>query len=206
MDKDVAKILHEKNKDIFKNSLLLEMEKNLDTLKHTTDNAVALEMNKVYSFIKQYFEEIKMKHDENTLKTNTDTEINIVNQLINEEIENKKQELEKYFEAELKKPTIEIEYIEKYHEYIDEITEKISEIIEEAIKKEICTIFTANILKDYKFKKKEQKERIRTNIDSIFVERLLKKLKEEIKFRDESLKNMCNESYNKYLNLNKITL
>jgi hypothetical protein len=204
MDKDVTKILHEKNKDIFKNSLLLEMEKNLDTLKHTTGNAVALEINNLYNHIKQYFDEIKMKYDEIALKENTDNEISIVNQLINEEIGTKQQELEKYFEAELKKPVIEIDYIEKYHKHIDEITENVSEIIEEAIRKEICKTFTQNILKDYKFKNKEQRERLKINIDGIFVERLVKRIKEEIRFRDESLKNMCNESYNKYLNLNKI--
>ena len=37
-----------KNKEIFKNSLTLEMERNLDALKNTTDNCVALEINKLF--------------------------------------------------------------------------------------------------------------------------------------------------------------
>ena len=205
MDKEVTKVLHEKNKDIFKNSLLLEMEKNLDTLKQTTDNSVTLEITKVYNFIKQYFVEIKMKYNDDLLQKMINEEINTVNNLISTEIETKKQELEKYFEKELKKATIEPEYIKNYHEHIDEITTKISETIELAIRKEICIVFTPTTLRNYKFKNKAQQERIITNIDSIFVERLIKRIKEEIKFRDESLKNMCNESYNKYLNLNKIT-
>ena len=48
MDIDINKMFKDKNKEIFKNSLTLEMERNLDTLKNTTDNCVALEINKLF--------------------------------------------------------------------------------------------------------------------------------------------------------------
>ena len=48
MDIDITKLFKSKNKEILKNSLQLEMERNLDTLKNTTDNCVSLEINKIF--------------------------------------------------------------------------------------------------------------------------------------------------------------
>ena len=52
---------------------------------------------------------------------------------------------------------------------------------------------------------KEQEERINSRINILFNNTIISRIKEETLFRDESLKNMCNESYNKYLDLNKRT-
>ena len=54
MDIDVNKMFKEKNIEIFKNSLTLEMERNLDALKNTTDNCVSLEINKLFLFFKNF--------------------------------------------------------------------------------------------------------------------------------------------------------
>lgn len=206
MDKDITNMFHEKNKDILKNSLILEMERNIDTLKHATNNAIILEMTKIFSFLKQYMEEIGIVFKEEQLKKVIDKEISILNDLINNEIGNKKKQLEKYFKKELKKSTpIDTDYIDSYHKYIDEVTANAKEPIELVIRKEISTIFTPNILKDYNFNKEEQHDRIRGRIDILLVERLIKRILDEIKFRDDSLKNVCNESFIKYQNLNKIT-
>ena len=66
MNIDINKMFKDKNKEIFKNSLTLEMERNLDTLKNTTDNCVALEINKLFLFFKKYFHEcnISFKKEE----------------------------------------------------------------------------------------------------------------------------------------------
>ena len=66
MDKDINKMFKDKNKEIFINSLILEMERNLEALKNTTDNCVALEINKLIMFFTKYFEEtnIKFKKEE----------------------------------------------------------------------------------------------------------------------------------------------
>ena len=38
MEMDINKMFQDKNKEIFRNSLTLEMERNLEALKNTTDN------------------------------------------------------------------------------------------------------------------------------------------------------------------------
>ena len=205
-DIDIAKMFQEKNKDIFKNSLVLEIERNLDTLNQTTDNTATLEMNKICKFLKQYFEEIKKKYNEQDVEEMINEEKNKLRSLVSKEIEEKKNELEKYFNKEMdSSKKIKDDYIDDYHNYIDEITKKTVEKLESEIKKEICEKFTPTILTTYSLKKKSQQERIKSRIDSIFTETLIKKVKEEIKLRDDSLKNMCNESYTRYLNLNEIT-
>ena len=62
MDKDLTEMFESKNREIFINSLTLEMERNLNTLKSTTDNIVALEINKLILFFKKFFEENKVKY------------------------------------------------------------------------------------------------------------------------------------------------
>ena len=67
MDIDVSKMFENKNKEIFKNSLALEMERNLEALKNTTDNCVALEINKLIIFFKSYFKEINIEYKKEEL-------------------------------------------------------------------------------------------------------------------------------------------
>jgi len=206
MDKDITDMFHEKNKDIFKNSLLLEMERNIDTLKHATNNAVILEMNKINKFLKEYLEEIGITYSEKKLKNKIDKEKETIKNLIDKEIENKKKQLEAYFNKKLEKEVlIDANYIDKYHKHIDGVTAKTIEDLEISIRKEINTIFTPGLLKNYAFKKEEQTDRIIRRINNIMVETTIKRIVNELKFRDDSLKNMCNESFNKYLNLNEMT-
>ena len=66
MDENIGKMFRDKNKEIFLNSLTLDVERNSDALKSTTDNCVALEINKLLVFLKSYFkeQEIPYKKDE----------------------------------------------------------------------------------------------------------------------------------------------
>ena len=74
------------------------------------------------------------------------------------------------------------------------------------IKKEICTNFSPKIQKKYKLDTIEQVERINSRINILFKDNVIKRMVEEIEFRDESLKNMSIESYKKYVDLNKRTV
>ena len=51
-----------------------------------------------------------------------------------------------------------------------------------------------------------QIERINSRINILFRDTIIRRIKEESEFRDESLKNMSSESYNKYVDLNSKTL
>ena len=54
--------------------------------------------------------------------------------------------------------------------------------------------------------KEEYSERIHSRINFLFKENVISRIKDQITFRDESLKNMMKESYKKYLDLDKSTV
>lgn len=206
MNMDINKMFQEKNKEIFKNTLILEMERNLESLKNTTDNCVALEINKLMIFLKEYFFENNIKYKKEELMGLMFREKIKLNNIVNSKIEEKKQRLKEDFLAkEISDDVLKEEYLQEYYELLSKETKQINEEIDIQLKTEICTNFSTEILKKYKLSSKEQKERINSRINILFKERIISRIKEETMFRDESLKNMCKESYNKYLELNKQT-
>ena len=206
MDIDINKMFKDKNKEIFKNSLTLEMERNLDTLKNTTDNCVALEINKLFLFFKKYFNEEKISYKKEELLGALYKERKEINDIVNEQIEIKKQKVENNFLLKQNNEDIlSNEYIESYYSELKDETTVINAEIEKRIIEQITTKFTPSIIKKYKLSTIEQSERIHSRIDILFKDNIISRVKEQIIFRDESLKNMSFESFNKYLDLNKTT-
>ena len=206
MDIDISKMFKDKNKEILTNSLKLEMERNLETLKNTTDNCVSLEINKVFLFFKSYFHEINVSYKKEELLGSLYRERKTINDIVNGEIENKKKAIiDEFFNRETDEILTE-EYLNEYYEFLKNETEKINSEIELKLKKEIATNFSPKIIKKYKLEKEEQAERIHSRIDILFRDNVISRVKDQIYFRDESLRNMMKESYDKYVELNKSTI
>lgn len=207
MDTDINKMFKDKNKEIFKNSLILEMERNLEALKNTTDNCVALEINKLFLFFTKYFQEIDVKYKKEELLGFLYRERKEINDIVNAKIEEKKVRLkENFLEQEQEEEVLTNEFLDKYYEELKKETERINEEIEVSLKKEICTEFSPKIIKKYKLESTDQMDRINSRINSLFSDNVISRLKEQTTFRDESLRNMSIESFNKYTNLNKNTV
>lgn len=206
MDIDISKMFKDKNKEIFKNSLTLEMERNLEALKNTTDNCVALEINKLFLFFKKYFQEIEVTFKKEELLGILYRERKNINDIVNKKIEEKKTRLkDNFLNKENKEDVLSQEFLDKYYDELKNETEKINEEIEIAVKKEICTEFSPKVIKKYKLDSVEQSERINSRINGLFSENVISRVKEQTKFRDESLRNMSIESFKKYQELNKRT-
>ena len=207
MEIDINKLFQEKNKDIFKNSLILEMERNLEALKNTTDNCVALETNKLSHFLNNYFSETKIKYKREELLGFLYREKEKKNKIVNDKIEEKKRKIkENFLEKKIEKDKIDDEYINNYYSELTTETNIVNDEIELEIKKEICMVFFQELLSKYKLNTQEQQERLNSRINILFCQTIIKKIKEQTIFRDESLKNMTKESFKKYLKLNENTL
>lgn len=206
MDIEITKMFQEKNKDIFKNSLELEMERNLESLKKTTDNCTMLEINKILNFLKSFFEEHKIIYNENELKKIVDTEKESLNEIVNSRIDIKMKNLKTFFQTKKTDFVITEDYLSEYHEELSKNTNEIIEEIEIELKKEICIEFTPKLLKKYKLNTQDQQERITSRIDMLFSDTLIRRVKEQISFRDKSLENMSRESFEKYRKLNERTI
>ena len=200
MEMDINKMFQDKNKEIFINSLTLEMERNLEALKFTTDNCVALEINKLILFFKNYFKEEKIKYKKEELITLLYDEKNKINELVNSKIEEKKKSIkEDFLNKSVEEDVITEEFLNNYYKMITSKTEQLNEELDVLLKTEICIDFVSEIIKKYKLTTDEQEERIHSRINGLFKDTIIRRVKEEIMFRDESLKNMCFESYEKYL-------
>ena len=207
MDIDYNKMFKEKNKEIFKNSLTLEMERNLDALKNTTDNCVSLEINKLFLFFKNFFQENDIDYKKEELLGILYKEKMIINDLVNNEIEEKKKRLkEEFLERNFDQDIITEEVIDNYYEKLEEESLTISDKIELLISEEVCTNFTLNLINKYKLEDESQLERINSRVSVLFKNNITSRIKEQIVFRDDSLNNMAKESFNKYLNLNDKTV
>ena len=207
MDIDYNKMFKEKNKEIFKNSLTLEMERNLDALKNSTDNCVSLEINKLFIFFKSFFEEQNIDYKKEELLGVLYKEKKVINDLINNEIEEKKKRMkENFLDLNFDQDVISEELINQYCDKLKEETESINESIELLLSEEVCINFSLNIIKKYKLENDSQLERINSRVNILFKNNIASRIKEQIMFRDDSLRNMAKESFNKYVNLNDKTV
>ena len=208
MDIDISKMFKEKNKEVFKNSLTLEMERNLESLKNTTDNSVSLEINKLFLFFKTFFIENSINYKKEDLLGFLYRERKTLNDLINNKIEEKKIKIKEEFinNKETDEDVLDENYLDKYFDKLNIETEKINEELDLLLTNEITINFSSELSKKYTLKTPEQLERINSRVNVLFKNNIITKIKEQIKFRDESLKNMANESFNKYLDLNKKTI
>lgn len=204
MDKEISKMFKDKNKEVFINSLTVGMERNLESLKNTTDNCVSLEINKLYLFFINYFQEIDLEYSKEALLGLLFKEKKKLNDLVNNKIEEKKQNIKNNFLSNIEE--VDDDFVEKYYEELKKETERINEDIDLLLKEEIRTQFSNDVTTKFKLDKEEQVERIHSRINVLFSDSVISRIKEQTKFRDDSLKNMAKESYEKYLDINKSTI
>jgi hypothetical protein len=207
MDIDINKMFKEKNKEIFNNNLTLEMERNLDALKNTTDNCVSLEINKLFLFFKKFFEENKIDYKKEELLGLLYRERKILNDIVNNKIEEKKNNIKQnILNNNQKEDILSEEFLNKYFEALKDESNNINDNIEILLKEEICTNFSSNLIKKFKLDNGDQLDRINSRINILFKDNVISRVKDQIIFRDDSLKNMAKESFNKYLDLTNKTV
>ena len=206
MDENLGKMFRNKNKKIFLNSLSLDIERNSDALKSTTDNCVALEINKLFIFFKSYFKEQDISYKKEELLGILFREKVELNKIINNRIEEKKNNIiNGFIKDSNEKENILSNFLDELSDVINEETNKMNEDLDLSIKSRICLEFSQYIIKKYDLKNEEQIDRINSRINSLFKDTVIKRVKEETKFRDDSLRNQTKESYEKYRNLNENT-
>lgn len=206
MDKDINKMFQEKNKEILTNSLILEMERNLESLKNTTDNCVSLETNKLLQFLTSYFDEQQIEYKKEELQGFLYREKEKINKIVNSIIEEKKNRIkENYLQKEITTEVIDEQFIKDYYDELEKETGLINDDIDIEVKKEISMSFFQELLKKYRVSTIEEQERLNSRVNILYCQTIIKRIKEQAEFRDESLKNMAKESYERYLNLNKST-
>ena len=158
-------------------------------------------------FFKNFFQENNIEYKKEELLGFLYKEKKIINDLVNNEIDEKKKRLkEDFLDNSLDQDVITEKDIDNYYEKLKEESLIVIDKVELLISEEICTNFSLNIIKKYKLEDDNQLERINSRVSVLFKNNIITRIKEQIVFRDDSLKNMAKESFNKYLNLNDKTV
>lgn len=205
-DANIGKMFRSKNKELFLNSLQVDLERNCDALKSTTDNCVALEINKLLIFLKSYFKEQKIEFTKEEIIGILYREKTELNKIVNNRIELKKNNIiNDFVKAKQEDEDILSNFLDEYYETIKEETSKMNEDLDVQLKTRICLEFSQYIIKKYDLTDENQVERINSRINQLFKDTVIKRIKEETEFRDESLINQTKSSYEKYRSLNENT-
>ncbi len=206
MEDNLGEVFREKNKEILLNNLTLEIERNLNALKSTTDNCVALEINKLAIFFRSFFTENNIEYKKEELLGLLFREKIEINKIVNNRIEQKKNNIiNEFLEKYRKDESMLSNFLEEYNEFIKEETRKMNDDLDAALKNRICLEFSTYVIKKYKLTNEDEIDRINSRINNLFQETIIRRIKEETEFRDESLSNHSEESFKKYRLLNENT-
>ena len=207
MDIDITKMFENKNREIFINSLTIEMERNLDTLKTSTNNIVALEINKLIVFFKDFFSDYNVNYTKEELIGFLYKEKIEIDNIVNERIEQKKVNIRDiFFKEEVPEKIITDKFLERYFDKLKEETELLNRDLDIKLKEKICIEFSEELSKRLKLSKQEAKDRLNSRINILFKNSIISRICDESYFRDESLKNFTKESFRKYVDLNRQTI
>lgn len=96
MNETLDKLFFEKNKEILKNKLVLDVSNNTDSLKLTLSNVVMLEMNKLYKSLVKLFEENDIEYSDDKLKALIEEEKLKLNDIILKGLSHRQDLIEKH--------------------------------------------------------------------------------------------------------------
>lgn len=96
MNGNIDKLFYEKNKEILKKKLLLDIENNNDSLKLTLDNVISLEMNKLYKSLVSLCKQNKLDFSDKKLMELIESEKVKLKNIVLEELNKRQRVLEQY--------------------------------------------------------------------------------------------------------------
>lgn len=189
---DIKKQLEVKNKEIYINKLNLDLDNNLEVLVLTIDNLLDFITDETIKRIIEIDESFKNKRE---IEEKVKEFINLYKDNLMNLLDIKKNNLKNILviqdDLDMCKSNLKDNYL-NLKEKIEEFTKENILTLENSLKEEISESFKLRRLKEY--------------LNNIFIVNLNKKVLDIIKNRDIILMNTFNETYLKYLELNKNTV
>jgi len=190
-----------KNQDLFFNKLILDLENNTDTFKLTTKNIVKIEFAKLLSSLRRFYSKYSMVVNEEDLKSILGNNKKELLQEIELLIDEKNNDNKEYIQTN-KEPTNK-QYIKLYGKHINSTEEKFEQDLKVAILKNAEVVLCQNIIKMKVCSSEQAHEEIIKVINMDFCETLINRIIDESIHRNRTLKNISEETYKWYSNLNK---
>jgi len=199
MDKEIQEMFREKNKEIIKNNLKLDIERNINSLNDTIVNIFNNNFDIAIKNINSMFEDSYYEESSSVVTKNMNKLKLQTFELLTKEIDDKKDKLTKKIDS----INFTLDEMEEYYNLVFSTTN------------DVTSIFTGDCLYNYKkdmikeFNKYVEKvlnnnaiDITKSRINDYITYRLFGKIEErsksEFMLRDNSLANKGRESYNKY--------
>lgn len=197
---DITEMFNEKNQTIFLNKLLVDLENNAGTFKLRTKHIVMVEVAKLFSSLKRLYEKYSISYDETKIKELLSNTKKGLIENINIVIDDKKSSNAAYVEGGRDKP-IKRPYLKGYHKHIDDSESSFEEAVSLTVKEDIEIGLYNKLVSLYPCSNIEMQQDIIGIINLELSHTIISRVIDESKHRNMTLKNISEETFQKYLEL-----
>ena len=197
MDNTISAIFKEKNEKILFDKLLLDIDNNFDSLLLTINNKIALSTPKLIKKVNDVLFNYQVDYDLKSLTELLNQEVEKINKMVVGLLDLKKAKLKEAIQKASSFTTSE------FDTDIDESTKKFREEFDVSMNKVIYLDLSGAISKNYNLKEEAINDlnTYLNNYDMSVSDAII----DSIEYRDNTLKNITKETYNKYIELNNKT-
>lgn len=202
---NINEMFFKKNYEILKNKLDLDINNNADSLNHTISNFIDLKAIGLNKYIIELYDDLKIKYKDEKVKKIIEEESKILKSIFLKNIEERKENISKFFNQEIDATKIEDTYLNDYHNHIDNLTETFKENVDVSAREEICTKFSEKVIGAYKLPDQYSKEKLLEYINKSYCNGLIEKMVSESILRNSTLKNLSKEAFERFKSMNEKT-
>ena len=206
MRDDINDMFMEKNFEILKNKINLDMDNNADSLNHTISNFIDLKEITINRYLMDLYDGLNIKYKENVIKDFVSKEAEKLKSISLDGILLRKEKIAEYFDKKVDYRKIDDSYIEEFHKYIDSLTDVLENDIDLKIRDEVCTKFSPELSKLYKLPDEDSHEMIINYINDFYCDTIIDKIKNEVQLRNGTLKNLSLEAFERFKSMNEKTV
>jgi len=201
MNTDIKEMFSEKNQSLFFNKLIMDLENNTDTFKLATKNIVKIEIAKLLSSLRKIYYSFSVPIDEEKVKELLSLTKNSLLTDINILID-KKYDGNSDFIKDKDEP-INSKYVKSYHKHIDKVESEFEGSLKLAVCEQAEIVLYTELIKLYPCVNEDMQQEMLKKINLDFSNTMINRIVDESVHRNRTLKNMSDETYKSYLNLNK---
>lgn len=206
MRDDINDMFMEKNFEILKNKINLDMDNNADSLNHTISNFIDLKEITINRYLMDLYDGINIKYKEDKIKDFVSKEAEKLKKIALDCILLRKEKISKYFDKKVDYKKIDDKYLEDFHNYIDALTENLENDIDLKIRDEVCINFSPELSKLYKLPDEQSRDMLISYINDFYCDTIVDKIKNEVLLRNETLKNLSKEAFIRFKSMNEKTV
>lgn len=203
VDIDINEIFSEKHQKMFFDKLRLDLDNNTDTFKLATKNIIKIEIAKLLSSLKRVYDKHSVDIDDEIIKQILNDSKNSMLENTMIVIDEKHDKNKEYINTKESQYNITKKFLKEYHKQIDDNETPFEETLNLSIKEEAEVLLYNKLINAYSCVNEEMQHDILTIININFSQTLFNRISGESVHRNQTLKNIAEETYKKYIDLDK---